>query len=193
MGKEYCYKVKSNYIKVDEKNAYKKPLIEQFGFMPIQEEYEDEEGNKYYIWAEGWAKNIKLPPKSPVAKWIKGNIESIYKKESEKEGGDSKWLNEILEAGYEFDEEGKLVENEQYLNNLDAQLCIMHTGELSGTLFINLGGSVEFYDSKALLGSAFADVMRLIKADVVYKKCLFVKDRKESKKKAKKHDRKKYN
>ena len=192
MGKEYCYKVKSNYIKIDEKNAYKKPLIEQFGFMPIQEEFEDENGNKTYGWAEGWAKKITLPPKSPVAKWIKANIESIYKKESEQEG-DSKWLGEILEAGYEFDEDGKLIENDQYLNNLDAQLCIMYTGELSGTLFINLGGSVEFYDTRAVIGSAFGDVMRLIKANVIYKKCLFAKDRKESKKKKKKHDRKKYN
>ena len=185
MGKEYCYKVKSNYIKVDERNAYKKPKIEEFGFMPIQEEFEDENGLKGFFWAEGWAKNIKLPASSPVAKWVRSNIESIYKKE--KDNAESKWLKEILESGYEFNEEGKLIENEQYLNNLDAQLCIMHTGELNGTLFINLGGTVEFYDSKALLGSAFGDVMKLIRAGVVYKKRLFV-DRKNDK-----YDSKKYN
>ena len=185
MGKEYCYKVKSNYLKVDEHNAYKKPKIEQFGFMPIQETYEDENGDKYYVWAEGWAKIIKLPANCSVAKWVRSNIESIYKQEKDK--ADSKWLKEILDSGYEFDEDGKLIENEQYLNNLDAQLCIMHTGELHGTLFINLGGSVEFYDSNALLGSAFEDVMQLIKAKVIYKKRLFV-DRKNDK-----YDSKKYN
>lgn len=185
MGREYCYKVKSNYIKVDEHNAYKKPKIEEFGFMPIQEMFEDENGDKNYFWAEGWAKNIKLPASSPVAKWVRNNIESIYKKE--KDNPDSKWLKEILESGYEFDDEDKLIENEQYLNNLEAQLCIMYTGELHGTLFINLGGTVEFYDSQALLGSAFEDVMKLIRAGVVYKKRLFV-DRKNDK-----YDSKKYN
>lgn len=185
MGKEYCYKVKSNYIKIDFKNAYKRPLIEKFGFMPMQEEYEDPEGGKRISWAEGWAKMIKLPANSPVARWVRSNIENIYKKE--KDNPNSKWLKEILDSGYEFDAEGKLVENAAYVDNLDAQLCIMHTGELHGTLFINLGGTVEFYDSNALLGSAFEDVMQLIKADVVYKKRLFV-DRKDDK-----YDSKRYN
>ena len=186
MGKEYCYKVKSNYIKIDLRNAYKRPLIEKFGFMPMQEEFEDPEtGKKVYSWAEGWAKAIKLPANSPVAKWVRSNIENIYKKE--KDNPDSKWLKEILDSGYEFDAEGKLIENEKYVMNLDAQLCIMHTGDLHGTLFINLGGTVEFYDSNALIGSAFEDVMQLIKADVIYKKRLFVE------KKNDKFNSKKYN
>lgn len=165
---EYCYKVKHSYIKVKENNAYAKPKIEKFGFKPMQEIYKNEAGEETYCWAEGWAKTIKLSPKSPVAKWVRENIESIYKKE--KENADSTWLKELLDAGYEFDEEGNLIQNEKYLSGLEAQLCVMFSGEYRGILFINAGGTVEFYDSNVLVGSAFGDIMRLVKAGVIYKK-----------------------
>ena len=45
--KEYCYKVKSNLLKVEFKGIYyKKPLIENYGFYPVQQDFEDEKGNK---------------------------------------------------------------------------------------------------------------------------------------------------
>ena len=170
MGKEYCYKFKHNVIKVKENNAYAKPLIEKYGFKPMQDVYTNEAGEETYCWAEGWAKNIKVDSKSLVAKWVKKSIEDIYAKEKEKEN--SKWRDSILEEGYEFDEEGKLVENEKYLSGLEAQLCVMATGEMSGVLFINMGGAVEFYDSKTLISSASEDVMQLEKAGAIYKKRL---------------------
>ena len=169
MPKEYCYKFKFSVIKVKENNAYAKPLIEKFGFKPMQEVFTNEAGEETYCWAEGWAKNIKVDAKSAVAKWVKKSIEDIYAKEREKL--DSKWIKQILEAGYEFDENG-LVENEKYLSGLEAQLCVMATGPYKGVLFINMGGSVEFYDSKTLISSAFEDVMQLERANVIYKKRL---------------------
>lgn len=168
MGKEYCYKIKCGYIKVKDNNAYAKPKIEKFGFRPMQEVFKNEAGEETYCWAEGWAKTIKLPKNCPVAKWVRANIENIYKQEKDKE--DSKWLKELLDSGYEFDEEGKLIENEKYLSGLEAQLCIMFSGEYRGVLFINAGGSVEFYDANVLIGSAFGDIMKLIKAGAIYKK-----------------------
>jgi len=170
MSKEYCYKFKFNVIKVKENNAYAKPLIEKYGFSPMQEVYTNEAGEETYCWAEGWAKNIKIDSNSLVAKWVKKNIEDIYAKEKEKEN--SKWRDSILEEGYEFDEEGKLIENEKYLSGLEAQLCVMATGDLRGVLFINMGGAVEFYDAKTLISSAFEDVMQLERADAIYKKRL---------------------
>lgn len=169
MAKEYCYKLKSNIIKVKENNAYAKPLIEKYGFKPMQEVYTNEAGEETYCWAEGWAKNIKIDPNSLVAKWVKKNIEDIYAKEREKL--DSKWIKQLLDDGYEFDENG-LVENEKYLSGLEAQLCVMATGDLRGVLFINMGGAVEFYDSKTLISSAFEDVMQLERAKAIYKKRL---------------------
>ena len=175
MGREYCYKFKSNFIKVKENNAYAHPLIEKYGFMPVQEESEDEGGVKTYFWNESWAKTIKIDPKSVVAKWLKKNVENIYIKELavEKEKGEpSKWLTEIRNSGYEFDEVGNLIENEAFLSGLEGQLCVMVTGEMRGVLFINMSGCVEFYDSNTLISSAFEDVMQLERAGAIYKKRL---------------------
>lgn len=192
MGREYCYRFKSNFIKVKENNAYAHPLIEKFGFKPVQEEFENEAGLKSYYWNESWAKTIKLDPKSVVAKWLKKNVENIYKKELERESkesekGPSKWLEEIRNSGYEFDSEGNLIENEAFLSGLEGQLCVMATGEMRGVLYINMSGCVEFYDSKTLISSAFEDVMQLERDGAIYKKRLFVD------KKSEKHDSKKYN
>lgn len=177
MGREYCYKFKSNFIKVKENNAYAHPLIEKYGFKPVQQEYENETGLKAYYWAECWAKTIKIDPKSVVAKWLKKNVENIYKAEKKKKeetGEPSKWYTEIRESGYDFDDEGNLIENKAFLSGLEGQLCVMATGEMRGVLYINMSGCVEFYDSKTLISSAFADIMRLTKAGAIYKKRLRV-------------------
>lgn len=189
MSKEYCYKFKSNYIKVKENNAYAHPLIEKFGFKPVQQEYENETGLRAYYWAECWAKNITFEANTVVAKWLKKNVENIYNKEKirvekEPEKGPSKWLEEIRESGYEFDADGKLIENEAFLSGLNGQLCVMATGDMAGVLYINMSGCVEFYDSNTLISSAFEDIMKLEKADAIYKVALKLKERKKKKRKA---------
>ena len=171
MGRDFCYKVKHTYIKVKENNAYAKPKIEKFGFMPMQEVAIDEGGVETHYWAEGWAKTISFTADCPVAKWIKSNIESIYKAETEKEG-DSKWLGDILEAGYEFDDQGKLIENEKFLSGLNGQLCIMATGNYHGTLFISLSGAIEFYDARTLDVTCKEEIDKLLAAGVIYEKRL---------------------
>lgn len=178
MAKKYCYKFKYNYIKIDEDNAYKKPLIEKYDFKPVQEG----ENGEYY-WTGVWAKTVNIDKKSAVAKWVKRNIENIYKKE--KEVTDSKWIKEILEAGYEFDDDGKLVENPHYLEGLTGQLCVDSEGELAGAIYLNMSGCVEFYDSDALIGACFADIMKLIKTDAIYKTVLRLKGDKKRKIKGK--------
>ena len=175
MGKEYCYKVKHGLIKVKENNAYAKPKIEAYGFKPVQEVFTNESGEETYCWAGCWAKPIKLDKSSIVAKWLKKNIEDIYKKEKDK-NSDSKWLKEILESGYEFDADGNLIENQKFLDGLEGQLCINADGEYRGVLYINMSGCVEFFDAKTLISSAFEDVMKLINADVIYKKRLKAED-----------------
>ena len=92
MSKKYCYKVKHNIIKVEKDNAYAHPLIEKYGFKPVQEG----ENGEYY-WTGVWAKTVNIDKKSSVAKWVKRSIENIYKKE--KELAESKWIKEITEAG----------------------------------------------------------------------------------------------
>ena len=174
MSKKYCYKFKSNFLKVDEGNAYVRPLIEKFGFEPVQE---GEEGE--YYWTGIWAKTVNVDKKSSVAKWVKRSIENIYKKE--REVTDSKWIKEIKEAGYEFDDDGKLLENPHYLEGLTGQLCVDSGGNYAGTLYLNMSGCIEFYDSEALIGACFEDVMKLIRAEAVYKVRLETKERKRKK------------
>ena len=174
MSKKYCYKFKHNYLKIDDGNAYKAPLIEKFGFKPVQE---GEEGE--YYWTGVWAKTVDVDKKSSVAKWVKRSIENIYKKE--KNVADSRWIKEILEAGYEFDDDGKLVENPHYLEGLTGQLCVDSEGNYAGTLYLNMSGCIEFYDSEALIGACFKDVMQLIRAEAVYKIRLNTKERKRKK------------
>lgn len=189
MSKEYCYKFKSNFIKVKENNAYAHPLIEKFGFKPVQQEFENEVGLKSYYWAECWAKTITFDSSAVVAKWLKKNVENIYKNEKsrvekEPEKGPSKWLEEIINSGYEFDEDGHLIENEAFLSGLNGQLCVMATGKMAGVLYINLSGCVEFYDSNTLISSAFEDIMQLESAGAIYKMALKLKERKKKRRKA---------
>lgn len=169
--KFYCYKVKHAYIKIREDNAYVHAKIEKFGFEPM---FVNEDGENSY-WAEGWAKNIKVKHTSGIGSWIKTNIEQIYASEKariEKEGGESKWINEILAGGYEFDDFGMLIDNEEATKDIEAQLCVMATGDLKGALFINIGGAMEVYNSETILKDAADEILPLIAADVIYKKRL---------------------
>lgn len=177
--KFYCYKVKHSYIKIREDNAYVHAKIEKFGFEPMF--VSDENGDENRYWAEGWAKTIRLKHNSGIGMWIKKNIEQIYaaenkriaeEKEKKGEPVESKWVNEILEGGYEFDEDGMLIDNEESTKDVEAQLCIMATGDMKGVLFINVGGAMEIYNSDTLLKDASEEVLNLITLGVVYKKRL---------------------
>ena len=169
MARKYCYKVKFNYLKVNKDSAYSHAGIEKFGFSPIMEEFEE----GALAWGEGWAKPVTLSHESVVGRWIKGNIESIYKaeKKAEAEKGEaSKWLKEIIEGGYEFDADGKLIENEKAKEDIQVQLCVMATGSLKGLLFINVGGAMELYDAETLSVSVPAEIKELEDANVVFRK-----------------------
>lgn len=168
--KKYCYKFKHAYLKLDSRNAYKRPRIEkELGFMPIMEDIET--GGQY--WAEGWARTIAIPHDSSVGKWLKKNVESIYKAEMKKvakKGFDSKWLDSIKESGYEFDAEGNLVENEKSKEDVPAQLCVMYTGPFHGQLFVNIGDGIEFYESKAVSECAPDIIQNLLANGAIYEK-----------------------
>lgn len=160
-NKQYCFKIKYGYLKLKDNNAYSKAKIENYGFYMYVPENEDDED----IF---WAKNLKLDKNCSIAKWVKKDTEKIYQKE--KENQDSHWVKEILEAGYEFNEDGTLIENEKFEEGLNVQLCIAATGPYHGTLFINMGGLVEFYDSEVLLECAPQDIEYLLSNGVAYKK-----------------------
>ena len=163
---KYCYKVKSNFLKQNK--------IEQYGFSPI---YETENlGNEERVWAHGYAKFILIPYASDYAKWVKKNIEQIYKHEmkkvAESENGEveSKWLKEIAEAGYEFDPDGNLIENEKVKEPTPAQLCVFETGDFAGSLFINISGAIELYEKSVLDDCCSEEIKKLLDAGVIYKK-----------------------
>lgn len=160
--KKYCYKVKFNYLKVDDMNAYKKALIEQYDFSPMYEELDEGISS----WAQGWAKSISIKSDSSIGKWLKKNVEGIYKKV--KDIPDSKWKKEILESGYEFDAEGNLIENEITREDVQAQLCIMATGDFKGMLFINVGGAMEIYEAETLLECVPEEINKLVNDKVAY-------------------------
>lgn len=178
--KEYCYKVKHNLLEVKFKGIYyKKPLIENYGFYPVQQDFEDEKGEKIQQWTGIWAKKIEFGPECKVAKWLKKNIESIYKKEKEIE--DSKWVKEILESGYEFDKDDNLVENKAFLSGLNGMLCIDSQGAQAAVLYIDLSGCVAFYDLNTIVDAIPDEVEKLLKEDVIYKSVLVLKERKRAK------------
>lgn len=162
--KMYCYKVKWSYLKVKENNAYAHAKIEDFGFAPIFQQFDEGPAS----WAGGWAKKIEIAHDTQIGKWLKKNIEGIYKSEKGKE--DSKWLKELLDTGYEFDEEGHLIENEMVKKPTSAELCIMKDGSLHGTLFINIGGTMEIYDKDVLLETCPGDVNELLSKGAIYQK-----------------------
>ena len=162
----YCYKVKWSYLKVKENNAYAHAKIEEFGFEPIFQQFDEGPAS----WAGGWAKKISILHDTKIGAWLKKNIEGIYKAEKDKE--DSKWLKEIKESGYEFDEEGHLIENEKAKEPTSAELCIMKEGSLHGTLFINIGGAMEIYDTDVLDECCAEEVKALLEKGATYKKRL---------------------
>ena len=168
MSKMYCYKVKWPLLKIKENNAYAHALIENYGFEPIFEQ--PDEGEPY--WARGWAKKVAIPHDTEIGKWLKRNIESIYKSEKAKlkpEEG-SKWIAEIISAGYEFDEEGHLIENDKAKEPTDAQLCVMADGIYHGTLFINIGGAMEIYDASVLRSCLGKEIYELEADKAIYER-----------------------
>lgn len=178
--KEYCYKVKHSLLKVEYKGIYyKKPLIENYGFYPVQQDFTNEKGETVQEWTGIWAKKIEFSKDCGVAKWLKRNIEGIYKKE--KEIKDSKWVKDILESGYEFDDEGNLIENEAFLSGLNGLLCIDSEGAQASTLYIDLSGCVAFYDLKTIVDAVPNEVEKLLAEDVIYKAVLVLKERKKAK------------
>ena len=172
-GVNYCFKFKSGWLKM-RKGVSKdgKEIvfadIEGLGFAPMFEEFEDEKGEKHSSWSEGWAKPVTLAYDSYVGKWLKKNVEDIYKKEKDKE--DSKWASSILESGYEFDSEGNLIENDKLREPVSAQLCVMASGDFRGILFLNVGSALDIYDSKTIVGDAKEAVMDLILSGAVYER-----------------------
>ena len=162
--KMYCYKVKWSYLKIKENNAYAHAQIEKYGFEPIFQEFDEGPAS----WAGGWAKKISIAHDTQIGKWLKNNIEGIYK--AEKDKTDSKWLKELLESGYEFDTEGHLIENVKAQEPTSAELCIMRDGYCHGTLFINVGGAMEIYDASVLNSCCEEDVKRLESEGIIYKK-----------------------
>jgi hypothetical protein len=177
--KKYCLQVKWDFLKIKETYGGMHARIEDFGFAPIFEEFEDENGIKVQEWQKGWAQSITCPHDSIVGRWIKTNIENIYAKEKEKE--DSKWIKEILEAGYEFDSENKLIENDKAKEDIHAQLCVMAEGDLRGLLFINVGGALELYDAETIKSVVGEGVLGLVEAKAIYDKRFHDKNRRPRK------------
>lgn len=164
----YCYKVKWPLLKIKENNAYAHAKIEEYGFEPIFEQ--PDEGEPY--WAGGWAKKVQLPHDCEIGQWLKKNVESIYKSERAKlkpEEG-SKWIKEITDAGYEFNEDGTLIENDKAKEPTSAELCIMLNGDYHGTLFINIGGAMEIYDARVLRNCLGNEIYKLETDKVIYEK-----------------------
>ena len=159
MVKKYCYKIKRNYLKRKPNNAYSKAKIESYGFLPYTSE--DEEDTEIIF-----AKSLKLSVDSSIAQWMKHDLEKIHNK------GDEKWLKELENSGYEFDEEGHLIYTEAFLSGLNVQLCISNQRPYNGCLFINVGGTTEFYEKDTLDECAASDMILLLSNDVAYKKIL---------------------
>ena len=164
--KQYCYKVKWDFLKIKENNAYAHAKIENFGFEPIFQEFDEGPAS----WVGGWAKRIEIAYETKIGQWLIKNIEGIYKAEKDKE--DSKWVKELLETGYEFDEEGHLIINDLIKKPTLAELCIMKEGSYHGTLFINIGGAMEIYDKDILLEACPDVINELMENKVVYVKRL---------------------
>lgn len=169
----YYYNVKWNYLKTKSNNAYSRAKIEDFGFSPVVEDIDG-----FTSWTGAWAKKLTLPFDCTIGKWIRGEIEQIYKSELKKEketGETSTWLKSIRENGYEFDEEGHILENDASRQDVSAELCVFIDGPFKGTLFINVGALVEIYDSVSLTENAPKEVEELLKNNVIYKKKYVVK------------------
>lgn len=176
MPKTLCYKFNLKTVEINKDNAYVRPLIETYGFKPVQETFTDEKGNEINSWTGIWAKTIEIAKDSPIAKWTKKKIERIYKKE--KDNKDSTWLKDAKKAGYRFDDEGKLIENKTYLKGLGAQLCVSSEDPYANTLYISMDGSAEFYNTEALDDACKDEIDELLRKGAIYKTVLKIKKRK---------------
>jgi len=185
--KKYCYKVKTNFLLTTNQIKEEKPKqakIEEYGFSPMYSA-ECDLAFDGALPILGWAKSILIPYASDYAKWVKKNIEQIYKHEmkqvAESKNGEveSKWLKEIAEAGYEFDPEGNLIENEKVKEPTPAQLCVLveEMGNTATLLFINVGGAIELYEKNVLDNCCPEEIKELLSAGVIYKKVFEEKEK----------------
>lgn len=161
----YCYKVKHGFLKVKSLKQDANLVnagIEKYGFIPTFEKFEDE----HIEWTNIWVKPIKIKYDSSIGIWAKKNLENIYK-------SDENWKNKLVEEGYEFDENGLLIENEKAKEDIDGQLVVssyLLGGDMSGVLYINVSGSVEFFNITTLEEVAKNDIEALLLDKVIYKK-----------------------
>lgn len=160
--KNYCYKFKSNYLRINKKEV-REFLEKELGLLVY--EPQDEADTELFI-----ARPFKLEKEDVLYRYIKKQIEDINKTENKSE----RLEKELKESGYEFNEDGTVVENETFLNGMPtSQLCVSINGEMKGCLFINLEG-LEFYHIDVINGCANAKKIadKLVKNKVVYKKLL---------------------
>lgn len=146
--KKYCYKIKRTYLKLEN--------LKKFGF----DKFIDESTEEIF-----WAKRILIDKDSTIGKFLKSQLEMIYLK------GGEKYKKELLDSGYEFDQEGKLVLNQAFTSGLAAQLCVSLNNSDSdkGCLFINVDG-MEWHETEILDESVFKDIEILKSNKVIYEK-----------------------
>lgn len=158
MKKEYHYKVKRNWLKMDTTKYEPRAKIQDFGFEPFIPDEGSEEG--VY-----WAKPITVGVDTKIAGWIKHQMEKIYQK------GGEEWANEILQQGFEFNEQENLIINDAFLDSLKGQLCIsVNRGEYDfACLFINLEGT-EWGSCEFLDDALKEEVEKMLSAGMIYKK-----------------------
>lgn len=158
MGKEYHYKVKKNWLKVNTKLYEPRAKVQDFGFN-IYLPDDEEDGSVY------WAKPIEVGPDTKIANWIISNLENIYQK------GGEEWANELLQEGFEFDANEHLIINQAFLDSLKGQLCVsVNRAEYDfACLFINIEGT-EWGSCEFLEDALKEDIEAMLKAGAIYKK-----------------------
>ena len=156
--KEYHYKVKRNWLKIDTKKYGGKAKIEELGFAMFLPD--DEEDPTVY-----WAKPISVGPDTKIAQWIKANLENIYQK------GGEEWANEIIQHGFEFDADEHLIVNQAFLDSLKGQLCVsVNRYEYDfACLFINIEGT-EWGTCDFLNDALGEEIKKMLDAGMIYKK-----------------------
>ncbi len=149
MGKrQYCFKIKRNWLKLER--------LKKFGF----DLFLDPETNEGF-----WAKKLNLELECSISKFLKAQLEMIYSK------GGEKYKKELLDSGYEFDTNGKLVINEAFTSGLNAELCVSINASDSdkGCLFINIEG-MEWHEEEILRECAPDIINTLLENHVIYRK-----------------------
>lgn len=151
----YVCKVKTNWLKGE--------MLKKLGY-----DLYFPEGEEGLSDAEAyWAKTLRVPADSPVAGWLRHTLERIW------QGGncDETAKGEIVSSGYEFEEDGGIIDNERFLSDLVCQLCVAVRGEGRGELFINMGG-IEFSDYGTLEKTFPEELDLLAKANAAYRKLM---------------------